>query len=313
MRVQEILKITFVYVLMCATHLIGESFWEMKPEEVRKLFNDKAFAIQADTPVVQEVKDITIAQEGRTTPLRLYIPNADKNLPILLFIHGGAWVAGNLETHDNLARYLSQKAQAWVVSVGYVNAPEEKFPTSLEQCYDALLWAVQHAQEFHADKTRLAVVGDSAGGNLAAALSLLARDRKGPAIDLLVLINPVVDLTSLGILAPQGDALDNERWYISQYVRNAEDVKNPYASPLMAKDLTGLPPTLMLIAEKDTFRKGDQKYADRLKEAGVPTNVYIQWGVGHLAGHGARASIQAQESLDVAVAALRGTFFRKSS
>ncbi len=299
-------------VFMLIGNISAQSFWDMKPEEVRKLFNDRAFAIQAERPEVRDVKNITIHQSGRTTPLRIYMPNELKNLPIILFIHGGAWVAGNLDTHDNLARYLCKGAQALVVSVGYQNAPEGKFPLPLEQCYDALLWIAQHAGEFQADSTRLAVVGDSAGGNIAAALCLLARDRKGPTIDLQVLINPVIDLTSSGTIQRQGDAFDNERWYITQYVQNPHDVMNPYASPIIAKDLAHLPPALIILAEKDAFRKAAQSYADRLTAAGVPTNTYIQWGVGHLAGNGARASLLARESLDVAVAALRGTFFGKA-
>ena len=298
-------------VFMLKGPLFAQSFWDMKPEDVRKLFNDKAFAIKAEKPDVREVKNISINEGGRTTPLRIYMPDALKNLPIILFIHGGAWVAGNLDTHDNLARYLCRGAQALVVSVGYQNSPEGKFPLPLEQCNDALLWIVQHAQEFQADKTRLAVVGDSAGGNLAAALCLFVRDPKGPAIDLQVLINAVMDPNSSGV-QPQGDALDNERWYIAQYVRNPQDVMNPYVSPILAKNLTGLPPALIIIGEKDAFREGDERYADRLAAAGVPTNTYIQWGVGHLAGNGARASMLARESLDVAVAALRGAFFRKA-
>lgn len=309
-------KFCLTTILASAFMLIGnlsaQSFWDMKPEEVRKLFNDKAFAIKAETPSVGNVKNITIKQDGRTTPLRLYMPNEGKNLPIVLFIHGGAWVGGNLDTHDNLARYLCRGVQALVVSVGYQNSPEGKFPLPLEQCNDALLWIVEHAQEFHADNTRLAVVGDSAGGNIAAALCLLVRDRKGPTIDLQVLINPVLDLTSGGTLQRQGDALDNERWYTTQYVQNPHDVMNPYASPILAKNLSNLPPALIILAEKDDFRKDDQRYADRLTAAGIPTNTYIQWGVGHLAGNGARASLLARESLDVAVAALRGAFFRKA-
>lgn len=309
-------KFLLTTVLASACMLTGgisaQSFWDMKPEEVRKQFNDKAFAIKAEKPDVQNVKNITINQDGRTTPLRIYIPNEQENFPIILFIHGGAWVAGNLDTHDNLARYLCRGVQALVVSVEYLNSPEGKFPLPLEQCNDALLWIVQHAQEFHADTKRLAVVGDSAGGNIAAALCLLVRDRKGPTIDLQVLINPVVDLTSGGTIQRQGDAHDNERWYTTQYVRNADDVMNPYVSPIMAKDLTNLPPALIILAENDAFRKDDQRYADRLKEAGIATNTYTQWGVGHLAGNGARASMLARESLDVAVAALRGAFYRKA-
>jgi acetyl esterase len=147
---------------------------------------------------------------------------------------------------------------------------------------------------------------------MAAALCLVARDRKGPAIDLQVLINPVVDNTWGGTLKSQGDEFDSERWIAAQYVKEPKDTSNPYVSPIFAKDLTHLPPALIILAEKDMFRKDAQKYADRLLAAGVHTNVYTQFGVGHLAGNGGRASKLAQQSLDVAVAALRGAFREKN-
>lgn len=306
------IKYMLTAFLTCTCLLTGDdpkqNFWEMGPDKVRKMFNEKFMSIEAKTPTVWNVKNVSIQNENRTTPLRIYTPNEDKNLPIILYIHGGAWVAGNLDTHDNLARYLCHGAQALVVSVGYLNAPEGKFPYSLEQCYDALLWIVSHAQEFHANPSRLAIVGDSAGGNMAAVLCLLARDRKGPKIDLQVLINPVIDNTWAGTLKPQGDKFDSERWIASQYVNDPKETSNPYVSPNFAKDLTNLPPALVILAGNDMFRDGAQKYADRLNSSGIPTNAYIQWGVGHLAGNGARASTLAQESLDVAIAALRGVF-----
>lgn len=294
--------------LMLTGNIFAQSLWDIEPTQVRNVLNEKFLAIQAEKPEVQNVKNITIKNGDRTTPLRIYTPNERKDLPIILFIHGGAWVAGNLDTHDNLARYLCREVQAVVVSVGYLNAPEGKFPTSLEQCYDALLWTVAHAQQLPADPTSLAVVGDSAGGNMAAALCLLARDRKGPNIDLQVLINPVIDNTWSGTIQRQNDELDIERWYTTQYVTNPKDVYSPYVSPNFARDLTHLPSALIILAENDMFRKDAQSYADRLRLSGISTNVYTQWGVGHLAGNGARASKLAQESLDVAVAVLRGTF-----
>ncbi len=148
---------------------------------------------------------------------------------------------------------------------------------------------------------------------MAAALCLLARDRNGPAIDIEVLINPVVDNTWGGDLQLKGDKFDSERWIAAQYVEKAKDTLNPYVSPVLAKDLSNLPPTLIILAENDIFRNDAQKYADRLRASGVSTNVYIQKGVGHLAGYGARAAPLAQESLDVAVAALRGEFRRKNN
>lgn len=310
--IKYLLRTVIAGAFMLTGIVSAESFWEMGPTKVRNMFNEKFLAIEAEKPAVWNVKNITITNENRTTPLRIYTPSEQKDLPIILYIHGGAWVAGSLETHDHLARYLCKGAQALVVSVGYQNAPEGKFPSSIEQCYDALLWIVSHAGEFHANPTRLAVVGDSAGGNMAAVLCLLDRDRQGPAIDLQVLINPVIDNTWGGNLQPQGDEHDNERWIATQYVKSPKDTKNPYVSPNFAKDLTHLPPAVVILAEKDMFRSDAQKYADRLIASGIPTNVYIQWRVGHLAGNGARASRLAQESLDVAVAALRGAFYRKA-
>lgn len=306
------LIICCIGALIMTEKALAQSYWEMGPDKVRKMLNEKFLAIEAEKPVVLKVENITIKNDDRTTPLRIYIPNEQKDLPIILYIHGGAWVAGNLDTHDNLARYLCKEVQALVVSVGYLNPPEGKFPVPLEQCYDALLWIVNHAQKFNSNASRLAVAGDSAGGGMAAALCLLARDRKGPAIDLQVLINPVVDNTWGGTLERQGDEFDSERWIASQYVANPKETGNPYVSPIFAKDLSHLPPAIIILAEKDMFRKDAQNYADRLRLAGVHTNVYTQFGIGHLAGNGGRASKLAQESLDVAVAALRGIFRKKS-
>lgn len=283
----------------------------LDPHAERTRINRNIFAIVAEKPEVLNVKEITINPNGRPVGLRVYTPSQEGNLPIILFMHGGGWVAGNLDTHDNLARYLSQKTNSLVFSIDYKNSPEGKFPLPLEQCYDALVWIVAHAKEFQADPQRVAVVGDSAGGNFAAALSLMDRDRNGPKIDLQVLINPATDLTGRGTLQPQGDHLDQMRWFALQYVKNPEDVNNPYVSPLKAKNLSNLPPALVLLAENDELREEGAQYAERLIAAGVPTNVYIQWGVGHLAGQGARASPLSRESLDVACAAIRGAFFRK--
>lgn len=281
------------------------TFWDMGLEKVRSMLNNKFMAIQAEQPQVGSVQDI-ITKKG--TPLRIYTPKTNKELPIILYIHGGAWVAGSLETHDNLGRYLCREVQALVVAVGYTIAPEGKFPLALEQCGDALHWIIEHAKEYQGNPARLAVVGDSAGGGMATALCLLERDRKGPKIDFQALINPVVNNTWGGTLQPQGDEFDDERWIAMQYVTDPEEASNPLVSPLYADDLSALPPALIILGEKDMFRQDAQKYADRLTASGIHTNVYIQWGAGHLGGDGGRASTLAQEALDVVAAALRGAF-----
>lgn len=307
---KHLFKVVFISAILSVWNIFSQTIWDMSPREVRNIINEKILSIHAEIPEVYSVNNFTITNSDRLTPLRIYSASDSEKLPIILLIHGGAWVAGNLETHDNMARYLCRDVKALVVSVEYMNSPEGKFPLPLELCYDALNWIVEHAQEWNGDVTRLAVVGDSAGGNMAATLCLMARDRKGPLIDLQVLINPSPDLTGNGTIQRQDDFLDRIRWYATQYVTDADHVNHPYVSPITAKDLTRLPAAVVILAEKDDLCVDGQKYAERLISAGISTKVYTQLGVGHLAGNGARASEEALESLDVAVAYLREVFLK---
>lgn len=304
--------LTLIFVFCLLQNAVAASWWDMTPLEVRERINQRIMSIDAPTPSVWAIANQTLVNNSRCTPLRIYLPNEKKNLPTILLIHGGAWVAGNLDTHDNLARYLCSQVEAVVISVGYTNAPEEKFPLQLLQSLDALTWIVEHANEISSDSSRLAVVGDSAGGNMAAALCLMVRDRLGPKIDLQVLINPAPDLTCRGTIIRQNDALDGLRWQVSQYLSDPEDTFHPYVSPLIAPDLSDLPPAVIILAEKDDLREAGQKYADRLCNSGVSTQVYCQQGVPHLAGDGARASLLARESLNIAVTALQRIFSQDS-
>jgi acetyl esterase len=299
-------------LLMQNIYASASSWWDMTPEIVKEKINQRIMSIEAPIPAVWSVENRVVKEKERTTPIRIYTPDQGNDFPVILLIHGGAWVAGNLDTHDNLARYLCSKTKAIVVSVGYTNSPEGKFPLPLEQCYDALVWSTNHGNEFSAKATKIAVVGDSAGGNMAAALCLMARDRSGPKIDLQVLINPAPDLTCNGTIERQDDALDVLRWQAFQYVSNPADVNNPYVSPLITTDLGGLPATVVILAENDDLRDAGQKYADRLRAASVPTFVYCQQGIGHLAGDGAKASLRARESLDVAVNTLQNAFSKEN-
>lgn len=294
-------------------NLSALSWWDMGPHAVRERINNRIMEIEAPTPTVWSVANHTVKCESRTTPIRIYTPMQGTHFPVILLIHGGAWVAGNLDTHDNLARYLCSETKAIVVSVGYLNSPEGKFPLPLEQCYDALKWIVQHESAFSGDASKLAVVGESAGGNMAAALCIMTRDRDGPKFALQVLINPAPDLTCGGTIERKGDALDTLRWQAVQYLSNLEEVNHPYVSPLIAKDLSNLPAALVILAEKDDLRGAGQNYADRLRSAGTPTQIYCQHEIGHLAGDGARASLRARESLDVAIIALLKAFSKKEA
>lgn len=306
-QMQLLIMLMLIQCIFLIQNVVSLPWWEMEPHEVRDRLNKRIMSIDAPIPPVYSIVDHVVTGDNRTTPIRVYTPNDDKQLSLILLIHGGAWVAGNLDTHDNLARYLCSETKAIVIAVGYLNAPEGKFPLPLEQCYDTLTWINAHAQEWSGDPSRLAVIGDSAGGNMSAALCLMARDRQGLKIAMQVLINPAPDLTCQGSLERKDDELDQLRWSAKQYLSDPHEANHPYVSPLAASHLNDLPPALILLAEQDDLREAGQKYADRLQAAGVPTQVYCQLGIGHLAGDGARASLRARESLDVAIAVLRKT------
>ena len=208
-------------------------------------------------PVASEV-DHTVPVDGGEITARVYRPDSDGPLPGYLYLHGGGFWLGTLEQSDSGCRGIATDAACVVVSVDYRLAPEHKFPTAAEDAYAALLWTVDHADELGIDPSRLAVGGGSAGGNLAAAVALMARDRGGPVLVLQVLEVAVLDLTRPG----RADS-------IGRYVDDPDEAKNPYASPLLAPDLAGLPPAIVMSAEYDALRVDDTEYSERLRDAGV--------------------------------------------
>jgi acetyl esterase len=208
-------------------------------------------------------------------PIRIYRPVATTGLPALIYIHGGGWVGGNLETHDGLCRAIANSAGCAIVAVDYRLAPEHKYPAAAEDAYAATRWVQKHAAALSIDGRRIAVGGDSAGGNLAASVALMARDRGRPALCLQVLIYPIInyDLTteSYGRFA-DGYLLTRAamQWFWQQYLPNEKDAKQLYVAPIQAKDLSGLAPALVLTAEFDVLRDEGESYAERMKAAGVP-------------------------------------------
>ena len=245
----------------------------VSPQEARA--NGKARA-RAPGPEVARVDDRNIPGPDGEVPVRIYTPEGSGPFPVLVWFHGGGWVVGDLESADGVSRHLTVGSGFVVVSVDYRLAPETKFPGPAEDCYAATQWVAQNAASINADAGKIAVGGDSAGGNLAAAVSLMARDRGGLSVGFQLLVYPVTDRDFSTVSYSQnGDdyqlTRDGMIWFWDHYLANAADAANPYAAPLRAQDLEGLPPALVITAEYDPLRDEGEAFAHRLEAAGVPT------------------------------------------
>jgi len=259
---------------------------------------------------VHEVDDRTIPGPSGALPVRVFRPSAATGLPLLLWFHGGGWVTGNLDTHDQLGRMLADDVGAVVVSVDYRLAPEAKFPAAADDCLAAYEWALEHAREVGADPGRVAIGGDSAGGNLAAVVALDARDRglRRPLLQLLVY--PVTDyeLDSASMI-DNGEGYflerDGMRWFYDLYATTPADFDDPRFSPLRATDHSGLAPAVVVTAEYDPLRDQGEEYARLLAAAGTPTEAVRADGLIH-GFFGLHAFMPpGKESWDVSVTALR--------
>jgi acetyl esterase len=235
---------------------------------------------------VGSVVDRRIPGPAGDIPVRVYTPNGTAPFPLLVYFHGGGWVLGGIDTHDGTCRSLANGAGCVVVSVDYRLAPEHRYPAAAEDCCAATQWAAAHAAELGADARRVAVGGDSAGGNLAAVVALMARDRGGPALVLQLLIYPATDArfdtasyrdNADGYLLTAADM----RWFWDHYLGDSGRGAEPYASPLRAADLSGLPPALVITAEFDPLRDEGEAYAKRLEDAGVASRLSRYDGMIH--------------------------------
>ncbi|MEW9674083.1 alpha/beta hydrolase [Ammoniphilus sp. 3BR4] len=218
--------------------------------------------------------------------IRIYTPEGQGPFPLFVYFHGGGWVLGNLDTSDPSCRMIANRVGCLVISVDYRLAPEHSFPIPTEDAYKALEWVKEHAASLNGDVTRIVVGGDSAGGNLAAVVSMMTRDRQGPSITAQVLIYPVTGLdfnTGSYHEFKKGFGLDRDLmvWFGSQYVTTEEDKRHPYAAPLTAEDLSQLPPTLVITAENDVLRDEGLAYVKRLESAGVPVEYSCEQGMVH--------------------------------
>jgi acetyl esterase len=227
---------------------------------------------------VDRVEDRPIPGPAGEIPVRIYWPAVPGPLPVLVNLHGGGWVIGDLDGHDGICRVLANGAGCIVVSVDYRLAPEHPFPAAPEDAYSATCWVAAHAAELGADPRRIGVGGDSAGGNLAAVCALMARDRGGPDLVYQLLLYPVTNHAfDTPSYRDNGEGYFLEavtmRWYWRQYLGDGSDGTDPYASPLRAPDLSRLPPALIVTAGYDPLRDEGEAYGRRLREAGTDAAV----------------------------------------
>lgn len=258
--------------------------WEVPLAELRAGHASVCAELWGRAPEhVADVRDVAIGAAPGAAAVRVYRPGTEGSLPALVWYHGGGWTVGSLQTHDSLCRALAAGGPCCVVSVGYRLAPEYRFPAAVEDAWAGLSWTVDNSTQLGVDPGRIAVGGDSAGGNLAAVMALRARD-EGVPIALQTLVYPVTDADfERESYREHADGLNltraRMRWYWQQYMGEA-DPRDPRAAPLHAR-LGGVAPALVQIAEYDVLRSEGDAYARRLAEAGVPVTLTCYRGMLH--------------------------------
>ncbi|MBS0447944.1 MAG: alpha/beta hydrolase [Proteobacteria bacterium] len=246
----------------------------LTPDDARRYYRERRAVTQPEPPPVAEVRDLAATGPHGAIPLRLYRPDAPRALPVLVYFHGGGWVIGDLDTHDVLCRQLANDAGCAVVAVDYRMGPEHRFPTAVDDCIAATRWVRDHASELGIDAKRLAVGGDSAGGNLAAVVSIAARDAGDLPIAFQLLIYPATDMRrGAASHATNGEGYlltrDTIGYFHDHYITDPAQDLDWRASPLLHPDLSRLPPAFVLTAGFDPLVDEGLEYADRLSAAGV--------------------------------------------
>jgi acetyl esterase len=283
-------------------------------ERLRREIRNRARWLQGSPVAVAKIEEMKIPGPGGEIPIRVYWPTQDGSLPVLVYYHGGGWVIGDLDTNDAVCRMFSKKASVAVVSVDYRLAPEHRFPAAVEDAYAALEWVFRNGEMLGVDPSRIALGGGSAGGNLTAAVALMARDRAGPRLAYQVMFYPATNLFDLSTASHRdfadgyGLTAEHIEFFRDAYLPEAVDRKHPYASPLLAESLEGLPPAIVVTAGFDVLRDEGIAYAERLEAAGVPaTHVHYPHMI-----HGFvtldRLYAEAEDAIDQAAAGLSEAF-----
>jgi acetyl esterase len=283
-------------------------------KEARRYFDEECAAAEVGEPV-KTIVELAIPVSGDTIPLRLYRPEAGR-LPVAVYLHGGGWVLGSIDSHDAACRALANASSTVVVSVGYRLAPEHPFPAAVEDAYSATSWLARHGADLDIDTSVLAVAGDSAGGNLAAAVTLLARDRQEIDIAFQLLVYPVTTTDLDRGCDDQYDGIILQReelqWHQDNYLADASDGRSPLVSPLDHADLHGLPPAMIITAGCDPLHPQGELYADALRDAGVPTEHLHYDGMVHGFFQMPATLDDARDAIERAGAALSASLRRRA-
>ncbi len=288
----------------------------LPPEQAKEVFRRGRLATQPDLPQVDRVKEYEASGPLGPIPVRLYrgAGTADRGaLPVYVYFHGGGWVLGDLDSHDWVCRRIANAAECAVVSVDYRMAPEHVFPAAFDDALAAVHWTVANAASLRLDPARVAVGGDSAGANLAAAVTIAAREAGRPKLKAQILVYPAVDLSMSGDYYgrfTEGLVLvdDTMRWFIDLYVPNIPDRKDWRASPLLAAAHTNLPPALVVLAGNDPLLAEGEVYVERLRAAGVPVTVRSYPGQIHGFISNAKLLPKANDAIADMAAALKAAF-----
>jgi acetyl esterase len=276
-----------------AAVLQGRAYHQMTPPEARVAYR-AVCATRAlppgDRPVVGAVMDVEVDVHGDPMPMRVTAPVGSGPSPVVVFFHGGGWVFGDIDTYDDIARMICHEADVVVVNVGYPLSPEQGFPTPLDGCMAAVRWVADNAHSFGGDPSRIVVMGDSAGGNLAAATALQCRRAGIPLAGQVILYAPLVhvDHADAAGLTPWerrrqrfGPTLASTTWYWTNYVADPTTGLDPRASVLLEPDLADVAPAVVAYGDLDTFGEECAAYADRLLAAGVPVTLMSFPRIGH--------------------------------
>lgn len=258
---------------------------KVSPQEYRQLMDTANLAMKNEVIDIPEVRNLQIPVDGGSIAARMYRPS-EESRTLIVYYHGGGFVFGNIDTHDSVCRLISKESGSCVLSVDYRLAPEHKFPTAVNDSYSAYIWVLENSGKLGIDPERIAVCGDSAGGNISAVVSVRARDAGNHIPRLQALIYPVlgVDVSSVSHREfSEGFLLTEEssRWFMKQYLRDPSDFMHPFFSVQTADSLSGLPETMVFTAEFDSLRDQGETFVSKLRAQGVTATGVRALGMMH--------------------------------